>query len=96
MRGLILAAAVAATTAAFGLTPAFANSTYSGDAGVRSLGVDISGVVLDANGVQNFLNGLGPDARKAVKSACATYTSPANRMTTSPQTQMFCANVPNG
>ena len=94
MSRFVLAAALAAATASAAFSPAFADSTYSGDSGVRTLGVDISGVVLDANGVQNFLNSLGPDARKAVESACATYTSPVNRDTTDAQTQMFCANVP--
>ncbi len=96
MRRFVLAAALAAATASLALTPAFADSTYNADPGARTLGVDISGVVLDSSGVQNFMSALAPDARKAVESACATYASSANHNTTDPQTQTFCANVPNG
>ena len=92
MRRLILAAAVAAATASAGFAPAFADTTYSTDPGVNTIGVDISGVVLNHAGVAKFLASLTPDGRKAVESACQTYSRPANGADV--QTQMFCAQTP--
>jgi len=94
MRRFILAAAVAAATASAAFSPAFADSAYNANPGVNTIGVDVSGITLNHEGVSQYLSSLSPEARKAVESACQTYSAPVNQAALDVQTQLFCAEVP--
>jgi hypothetical protein len=83
MRRLILAAALAAASVSLILSPASAASMASAtgertdnfsNAGVDTLGVDVSSVPATRDAVHKFLSSLAPDARRAVEAACAYDT----------------------
>jgi hypothetical protein len=99
MRRLILAAALAATSASFAMAPAMATvvqppiigSTSPDAAGVDDLGLDISGVTLTPAGVHGFIASLPAETRRGVEAACSMYDQhPAGA---GEQTLAFCAQA---
>ena len=91
MRRIVLAAALAAASLSFGLSPASATVTNPPDAGA-SLGVDIAGLPLDAADVHNFLSSLDPQTRAGVEGACVTYQRFPDEAD-SVQTLCFCDEI---
>jgi hypothetical protein len=91
MRGMILAAALAAASLSLAVAPALAN-TSPADPGTADLGVDIANVQLTPSGVHGFLSSLDPQTRTDVQAACGTYdTYPDSADST--QTIRFCRDA---
>ncbi len=92
MRGMILAAALAAASLSFAVAPALASNSPA--LGTTDLGVNISSVQLTPAGVHGFLSTLDPQTRQDVEAACGTYQRYPDSAD-SIQTLTFCGDIHN-
>jgi hypothetical protein len=77
MRRLILAAALAAASMSYVLAPAAyaeaVGNNEADDAGVDTLGIDLTGVNISPAGVHAYMLKQSADERRTIENACRTY-----------------------